>query len=86
MPPPPDHDSRLRESEEQFHLIFEHAPTGIAIADLDGRVLADLAAPASGEVGAVRHLARVQAGEAVVTVFTFQEARSFLEGGACCAL
>jgi predicted deacylase len=39
------------------------------IADLDGRGLAELAAPVEGEVGAVRHLARAQAGDAVVTVF-----------------
>jgi predicted deacylase len=41
----------------------------VTIVDLGGRVLADLAAPVEGEVGAVRHLARVEAGDAVVTVF-----------------
>jgi predicted deacylase len=41
-----------------------------SIVDLDGRALADLAAPVGGEVGAVRHLARARADEAVVTVFT----------------
>jgi predicted deacylase len=45
-----------------------------SIVDLDGQVLADLAAPVSGEVGAVRHLARVQAEDAVVTIFAVQEA------------
>jgi predicted deacylase len=40
-----------------------------SVVDLDGEVLAVLAAPVAGEVGAVRHLARVQDGVAVVTVF-----------------
>jgi predicted deacylase len=39
------------------------------IVDLGGRALADLVAPVGGEVGAVRHLARVQANDAVVTIF-----------------
>lgn len=43
-----------------------------SIVDLDGRVLADVAAPVSGEVGAVRHVACVQAEESVATLFVSQ--------------